>query len=274
MKISVIIPSYKPAGYLWECLDSLVWQTLGKSDFEVIVVLNGCCEPWKTEIEDYINSHDTKNFKLFQTDTPGVSNARNMGMDAAKGEYITFIDDDDYVSCEFLEAMLEKAAPDTAVLTDSWAFMDGSPRKRLEKYKPHCAYLQYCGKQNVSLFHARSIFNGPCMKLLPSNFIQDRYFDVRFKNGEDALFCFLISRSIKKLSFADTQAIYYRRYRENSAVTTRRTKRQIITNSMRLIYAYCSIYFKSPLKHNFAFFLARILASVKTVFHNVRISSK
>ena len=54
MKISVIVPTYKPQAYLWECLNSLCLQTLSKEDFEVILVLNGCCEPYKTQIQQYL----------------------------------------------------------------------------------------------------------------------------------------------------------------------------------------------------------------------------
>lgn len=54
MKISVIVPTFKPKDYLWECLDSLVAQTLAKDDFGVLIVLNGCLEPYRSEIKAYI----------------------------------------------------------------------------------------------------------------------------------------------------------------------------------------------------------------------------
>ena len=53
MKISVIIPSYKPQEYLWQCLDSLCSQTFPKEDFELILVLNGCKEPYYEQIKAY-----------------------------------------------------------------------------------------------------------------------------------------------------------------------------------------------------------------------------
>ena len=69
MKISVIIPTYKPQDYLWECLKSLVAQTFPKEDFEVILVLNGCCEPWKSNIQQYIDDRmQGMNVKYIQTD--------------------------------------------------------------------------------------------------------------------------------------------------------------------------------------------------------------
>lgn len=54
MKISVVVPTYKPKYYLWECLNSLKEQTFPVDDFEILLVLNGCCEPYKSEIEEYL----------------------------------------------------------------------------------------------------------------------------------------------------------------------------------------------------------------------------
>ena len=99
MKISVIVPTFKPQAYLWECLNSLVAQTFAKDDFEVLLVLNGCLEPYKSERESYLAKNKDKiNIRFISTETPGVSNARNIALDNAKGEYIAFFDDDDYVS--------------------------------------------------------------------------------------------------------------------------------------------------------------------------------
>lgn len=80
MDISVIIPSYKPGEYVWECLESLNRQTLAKDRFEVIFVLNGCNEPWKSDLQKWFDAHPELNVNFIQTDTPGVSNARNIAL--------------------------------------------------------------------------------------------------------------------------------------------------------------------------------------------------
>ena len=96
MKISVIIPTYKPQDYIWECLDSLIKQTFSCDDFEIILVLNGCNNPWQENIEKYVEKNMRgMNVQFFISEMAGVSNARNLGLDNAKGEYVTFIDDDD-----------------------------------------------------------------------------------------------------------------------------------------------------------------------------------
>ena len=106
--ITVIIPTYKPGAYLWKCLDSLESQTIEKSLYEVIVILNGCREPYATNIAQGIGKY-SMNVRIEQTDTPGVSNARNIGIDMAKGDYICFIDDDDWVSDTYLQSLYNSA---------------------------------------------------------------------------------------------------------------------------------------------------------------------
>ena len=110
MKITVIVPTYKPQAYLWECLDSIYNQTLPKSDYELVLVLNGCNEPYNTQILDWLSKHKDLNVQFFQTYTGGVSNARNIALDNAKGEYVTFIDDDDYISSTFLKELLDNSS--------------------------------------------------------------------------------------------------------------------------------------------------------------------
>lgn len=264
MKISVIIPTYKPKEYIWECLDSLVEQTFCKDDFEVIIVLNGCCEPWKEEIETYIASKMREmNVNFIQTDTPGVSNARNIALDNAKGEYVTFIDDDDLVSPKFLEDLYNNASPNTVSLCYPYAFNDGDISIQLP-YRITEAY-DYCVKNNKTTLNskARKFFSGPCMKLIPMSFIQDRRFDVRFKNGEDSLFMFLISDKISKLNFTSKNAVYYRRIRIGSANSNLSTFSKRISHSKKMISEYCKIYSKG--KYNKIFFLTRILAAIKSL---------
>ncbi len=266
MKISVIIPTYKPKEYLWECLDSLVKQTFSKEDFEVILVLNGCCEPWKEEIETYIASKmQGMNVNFIQTDTPGVSNARNIALDNARGEYVTFIDDDDFVSPKFLQELYEKATPNTVSLCYPFAFNDGDSATQIP-YRITEAY-NYCVENNKNTLTSkvRKFFSGPCMKLIPMSFIQDRRYDVRFKNGEDSLFMFLISDKIKTVSFTSREAVYYRRYRENSAVTSKRSRKSIVLNSLYAIRLYTKYYMKSPVNYNFYFYITRVLGAIKSV---------
>lgn len=263
MKISVIVPTYKPQAYLWECLDSIYNQTFPKSDYELVLVLNGCNEPYNTQINEWLSNHPDLQVQYFQTDEGGVSNARNIALDNVKGEYVTFVDDDDYISPMYLEELYEKVNPNTVSVCYPYAFNDGKIEKQLP-YGITDAY-NYCieHKCNKLTSMVRKYFSGPCMKLIPMSFIQDRRYDVRFKNGEDSLFMFLISDKIKKVAFTSKDAIYYRRYRDNSAYTRGKTKREIVSNKMSMIRAYISIYLKKPQKYSLFFFITRLLGTLR-----------
>lgn len=263
--ISVIIPSYKPGDYIWDCLNSIYNQTLDKSLFEVILVLNGCNEPWRSSIERWAKEHSDLDLNLIQTDEGGVSNARNIGLDNAKGEYITFVDDDDYVSPKYLEAMYKETDGKSVILTDSFAFNDNCPAQIIETYAPHQSYLKFGNTNNCSLFHARAIFNGPCMKLLKRSFINEERFDTSLFIGEDSMFMFAISKNIKHIKFASKESLYYRRYRNNSAITKERTRWFWAKNCIKMQYITFRYWIKSPFKYNLKFTISRLLAPLKAV---------
>ncbi len=267
MQISVIIPTYKPQAYTYECLHSLAVQTIDKSLFEVIVILNGCREPYLSQLQEFIAGEMLQiNVKLLQTDTPGVSNARNMGLSASCGQYVAFIDDDDYVSSAYLQQLYAKAAPDTISLCYPYAFNDGAPDSQIP-YPITEAYERWSDKSPLSLSSTvRKFFSGPCMKLIPMSFIHGRQFDPSFSNGEDSLFMFLISDYFDKLAFTDKTAVYYRRYRTGSAVTTHRTILNRAKNSLSMMREYTKIYFLGFPRYNTAFYLSRMLGAIKSLF--------
>lgn len=267
MKISVIVPTYKPQAYLWECLDSIYNQTFSKSDYELMLVLNGCCEPYNSQIKDWLSVHKELQVQYIQTDQGGVSNARNIALDKANGEYVAFIDDDDLISLSYLQELYEKAAPDIVSLCYPYAFSDGTIEKQLS-YGITDAY-NYCIEHKCHKLssRARKYFSGPCMKLIPMSFIQGRRYDVRFRNGEDSLFMFLISDRINQVAFTSKDAIYYRRVRINSAATIYRSFINVFVNSLKLIIVYMKVYLSNWRNYNFYFFATRILGSIKAITH-------
>lgn len=266
MKITVIVPTYKPQAYLWECLDSIYNQTLPKSDYELVLVLNGCNEPYNAQIKEWLTKHLDLQVQYFQTDEGGVSNARNIALDNARGEYVTFIDDDDLISPMYLKELYENVNPDTVSVCYPYAFNDRKKEKQLP-YGITDAY-NYCieHKCNTLTSRVRKYFSGPCMKLIPMSFIQGRRYDVRFKNGEDSIFMFLISDKIHNITFTSKNAVYYRRYRIGSATMSKRKIWGTVNNQLRMIKEYSLIFCCHPLKYNFNFYLTRIIGAVRTIF--------
>mgnify|MGYP000532574829 CR=1 FL=1 len=115
MKLTIIIPVYKVEAYLDFCLKSIVRQNV--EDYEVILVDDGSpdgsgalCDAWLRKDRRFRVIHCLEN--------RGLSAARNKGLDAAQGEYVTFIDSDDYISPNTLQANMELLAlhPEADVL--------------------------------------------------------------------------------------------------------------------------------------------------------------
>ena len=270
MKISVIVPTYKPKEYLWECLDSLVAQTLPGSEWELLLVLNGCREPWRTQIEQYIGSKmQGMNVVFVQTDTPGVSNARNIALDRARGEYITFIDDDDYVSPQYLEELCSNASERTISLCYPLSFINGS--SDYKEYHITSDYKRNISEKEISYEKARKYFSGPVYKLIHNNIIGNRLFDIKFANGEDSIFMFLISDRFEKVRFTSTHAVYYRRIRQDGASFSKKSICEVIHNQLRMIGTYTSIYFCHPFSYSATFYITRILGAIHGAIEQFRI---
>ena len=105
MRVSVIVPVYNVEDYIEKCLESLVHQTL--TDLEIIVVNDGSPDNSEKIIKKYEKKY--KNIKYVVKENGGLSDARNYGLKYATGEYIAFLDSDDYVTEDMYQMMYIKA---------------------------------------------------------------------------------------------------------------------------------------------------------------------
>jgi glycosyltransferase involved in cell wall biosynthesis len=111
-KVSVIVPVYNVEEYIEECLDSLVNQTM--EDIEIIVVNDGSPDNSANIVVRYCKKYS--NMTLINQENGGLSKARNTGLKAASGEYIFFLDSDDYLPLDSLEKMYTRAINDCSDL--------------------------------------------------------------------------------------------------------------------------------------------------------------
>ena len=104
-KISVIIPVYNAESTLRRCVDSVLAQTF--TDFECLLINDGSKDK-SGEICDEYARKDSR-VKVFHKENGGVSSARNVGLDNARGEWVSFVDSDDWVEGDILESMYKTA---------------------------------------------------------------------------------------------------------------------------------------------------------------------
>lgn len=111
MKISVIIPVYNTQDYLSDCVDSILRQTL--EDIEIILINDGSTDNSGKIIDGYVQKYPGK-IRALTLVNGGQGRARNFGIDIAQGEFLSFIDSDDYLEANALELMYSAALENNA----------------------------------------------------------------------------------------------------------------------------------------------------------------
>ena len=101
-KVSIIVPVYKVEKYLRKCIDSIINQTL--KDIEIILVDDGSPDNCGKICDEYA-AKDTR-IKVIHKENGGLSSARNAGMEVAEGEYIGFVDSDDWIETDYVGELL------------------------------------------------------------------------------------------------------------------------------------------------------------------------
>ena len=110
IKLSIIVPIYNVAPYLRMCVASLLDQDLAKNEYEIIFVDDGSTDKCPEICDDYNRMFD--NIRVIHQKNGGLSAARNSGIEIAQGEYMMFVDSDDYLRPNVLGAVLTRMKDD------------------------------------------------------------------------------------------------------------------------------------------------------------------
>lgn len=258
VQISVIIPTYKPGSYIYKCLNSLSEQTLTQSAFEVILVLNASEKSHEEMLQTYKSGSKQLNIKLLCTSTPGVSNARNMAIDEAIGEYVYFLDDDDYISPNSLENLLKTANKTSLIVSDFRTFVNEDDTIFGKDYVSRA----FTRTKKNDLLTRRSFLSSCCGKLISRKAIGNRRFDLNLKYSEDALFMFSISDRLSSIELAPEDTYYYRRVR---AASVSRASMSLVKKMLLLVQletAFSKVYWSAPLRYSFRLYLSRVCALI------------
>ena len=122
-QVSIVIPVYNVETYLRQCLDSVLGQTF--SNFEVLLVNDGSTDNSGVICQEYARL-DSR-FKYFEKENGGVSDARNSGLDLVQGDYVTFLDADDFLFEDHLEKLyIATTLSDADIMIGGYSRFDGS----------------------------------------------------------------------------------------------------------------------------------------------------
>ena len=127
--VSVIVPVYNVEKYIDRCLDSLINQTL--EDIEIIIVNDGSTDDSEKIIKEYIKKYPQK-FIYLKKDNGGLSDARNYAIPYVNGEYLAFLDSDDYIEKETYKKMYELAKKEKSDMVECDFSWDYPKKKKID----------------------------------------------------------------------------------------------------------------------------------------------
>ena len=211
MKISVIIPVYNVELYLRQCLDSILCQTF--QDFELLCVNDGSTDASLSILQEY-EKKDNR-IKVFTQENKGAAITRNYALEMAQGDYITFLDSDDFYEPDLLEAhytQITKTNADLCACMGKYYHNDTktySPWRCLTKHLTPKKEVFYASDLGKNAF--RFTFSGPTNKMIRRDFIlkhQLRY--QLLQNVEDLYFICMCVALAKITVITHKTLVYYR----------------------------------------------------------------
>lgn len=217
--LSYIIPLYNCGEYIAKCLDSVLAQGLDSAEYEVIVVNDGSTDNGGEVVARYCQKYD--NIRLVNKENGGVSSARNRGIDEAHGEYIYFMDADDYLLPGGMKILRDEYLNKYghADVISFWCHTVDKhyERQKWEHIRPHKSYfqgtfLEYGNKYGIDCFVYTRIISREF--IIGSN--------VRFPSyviSEDVMFMILLFCYKDAVIIATNLDIYRYCVRESSAMT-------------------------------------------------------
>ena len=216
-EISIIVPVYNKIRYLSAMLDSVLEQTF--SDYEVVLIDDGSNDGSEKIADEYALRDSRVQVKHIKNG--GVSHARNVGMDMANGEYITFIDSDDTIADSYLDNLYKCMVENDVDLVVSGVIKTDKLGNTLNE-----VYAPYEGKRTIEEIideladvQQKTGIYGTCVaKVFRRKLVEDLRFDEKLDLAEDFDFYIRLYDRIDSIYFDQHCLYYYLQSAENSSV--------------------------------------------------------
>lgn len=210
--ISVIVPIYKVEDYIRECIESIINQTY--KNLEIILVDDGSPDNCGQICDDYAKKDNR--IKVIHKENGGLSSARNAGLEIAKGEYISFIDSDDYVSERFIEILYRLCYENNADVAECNLLRFKNKIEKIE-YSDGTVNLYDNIQMQMRLYakpvQVRTVI--VCNKLYKKVLFETLRFPVG-KINEDEFTTYKVFNNTDKKIVVTSEILYFYRYNENS----------------------------------------------------------
>jgi len=244
-KVSVIVPVYNTEKYIEKCLNSLVNQTL--EDMEIIVVNDGSTDNSENIVNKFIKKYSYK-IKYYKKENGGLSDARNFGLNYVSGEYIGFVDSDDYIELSMYEKMYNLAKKEKADIVEcdfTWVYPD---KTKIDTGIDYKIKEEFFTNSRVMA----------CNKIIKKELIKD----IKFPKGlryEDVEFFYKLIPNVNKISVLKEPLYYY--IQRESSISNLQNERTAeiftILNNILEFYKEKNIYdkYKEELEYMYIRFL-------------------
>lgn len=211
IKVSVIVPVYNVEDYIEECIASILNQTL--KEIEIIIVNDGTKDNSMKKLEKYLLD---SRIKVVNKENGGLSSARNAGLRIAKGEYIAFIDSDDFIELTMLEDLYNNSEDSEVVFSD--IILYDNITKKVEKFKKDLSFEKIVNKGNYLFVEtSTAVWN----KIYKRSYLEKFNFSFIDKIiNEDDEFSIKALFLAKKVKHIKKYHYYYRINREKSIVNS------------------------------------------------------
>lgn len=230
-KISIIVPIYQAELYLPHCINSIISQTF--TDFELILINDGSTDKSRIICDEY--AQKDSRIKVLHIQNQGVSHARNIGIKFAQGEWITFVDSDDWLEQTALECFLANdLQQDTLYIEQAQTVISNQYQYWPAKFSN--TILNLNSIENYTLLNNILIYGTPWGKLYNARVIKDNsiHFDQQLSLHEDHCFYFEYIKHIKKINVINSVGYYYRIDPNNISLSSNKK----MPTCDKLLYAY------------------------------------
>ena len=233
--VSVIVPVYNVEKYLPRCIDSIVLQSY--TDIEILLIDDGSTDNSGKICDEYA-VRDSR-IRVFHKNNGGVSSARNLGLQKALGDYVCFVDSDDYIHPRYIEILINAIRENNAdIAISGFLGTNDSTMSFVEIEEPiQISAVSYIDFKVYSI----GIPYNVVAKLYRIDILNNHLFDENLVYGEDAVFNFSLVYSQKDLKMVRVnQALYYYFNRSDSAINT--LSREFVLDQVDWYLNHCDIY--------------------------------
>ena len=255
IKISIIVPVYNVENYLRQSLESIINQTY--INLEIICVNDGSTDNSLMILKEY--EKKDKRIKVISQNNKGLAGTKNVGMKIATGDYITFVDSDDYIDLNVYEKCIEsiiKYKPDIVVYQ---IHFEKSKKQRIIKGK---IYIN----DSLSAIKNNKVFPSSCNKVFKKKLLENEYFMEDIKYAEDLLFRDMIFPKASIIVLVPKISYHYRNIRIGSLENSLKIKTKI--NAFIKGINYLFKYYK---KNNYYEFMEYIFEKwIKNIYNAIR----